>query len=940
MVAANVIDLRCIRGTDRMPKLNILATRNWSQRPVRALSAAAAIAVGTAAVVWVSATFESLRMSVALWQKEYIGRSQISVEAQMGKYGAISEGIARELDRLEGVASVTPLLVRRVNGLLISAEQAQADAQAGAVMQWRRGLPEIDAHGIDPEREAAVRDWKIVAGEALAPDEARRVCLVEVQLAEEAGLGLGDTVRIWGGGSPDAVDLQIVGLVDRKRVARFQKGLVLMPLRLLQGIENKRGRITSVDVVTESTDRDEINAVAKSVRDHLRRRPFGRSILVTTTLARMKQVEQARLQQEAVLALLSSVAMLTALFIIVSTLSVGMIERVAQLGLLRCIGLTGGQLARLVLIEIVPLGVLGMLVGVPLGLGLAGLTVFLAPDYIGSFHVSYSGIAIACAAGIVTTFAASILPMIAALRVSPLAAARPRATRPNAGWIIGVALGAAALLIGQFVVLHQFAIRSPTFVQPALASLVMLYLAYAGLVPLVIWLISRPIVAVAARVLRLQRRLLADQIGHAVWRSTGIVCGLMVGLSLIVGLLNFANSFRSGWQFPKQFPAGYLWSHFGQLREYHDDVDELVGGVEGIESFTTATATNVHVQEKPRVSGWDYLLSITWFFGGDPNTFFDLVRVEFLEGNREDAIAKLKQGGHIVVAEDFARSRAVGKDDKVKIFFGSKAVEFVVAAVVTSPALDIAAGYFQVNSEFRIAASGSVIGSVNDVVKHTGVRGRNVVLYNFASPPEMPEDWPPPRGSELAASLSDREYEEAFPAERRWRRYNERLTRQRLGQALGDPNVFTGTVADLKDEIDLQLTRATTLMTVIPLVALLVAGLGVANLMSASVTSRAKQIAMLRAIGATKGLITRLVLGEALVLGLLGSALGIALGVHLASNTTTLTAEMWGLAFDLVLDWGMIWAAIALTVALCILAGVLPARNASRTNITDALRVS
>ena len=53
-------------------------------------------------------------------------------------------------------------------------------------------------------------------------------------------------------------------------------------------------------------------------------------------------------QQQVVLVLLSCMALLTALFIILSTLSMGMIERISQLGLLRCVGMTRIQLAGLV----------------------------------------------------------------------------------------------------------------------------------------------------------------------------------------------------------------------------------------------------------------------------------------------------------------------------------------------------------------------------------------------------------------------------------------------------------------------------------------------------------------------------------------------------------------------------------------------------------------
>ena len=132
----------------------------------------------------------------------------------------------------------------------------------------------------------------------------------------------------------------------------------------------------------------------------------------------------------------------------------------------------------------------------------------------------------------------------------------------------------------------------------------------------------------------------------------------------------------------------------------------------------------------------------------------------------------------------------------------------------------------------------------------------------------------------------------------------------------------------------------TYLLTAVPAVALLVAAIGVANLMTANVSSRTKQLATLRAVGATRSLVLRMVIGEALILGLLGSALGLALGLHLAWNVTVMTERMWGYQLPFEVPWPFVGTAIGLTVGLCVLAGVLPARHASRTNVIEALHVA
>lgn len=149
-----------------------------------------------------------------------------------------------------------------------------------------------------------------------------------------------------------------------------------------------------------------------------------------------------------------------------------------------------------------------------------------------------------------------------------------------------------------------------------------------------------------------------------------------------------------------------------------------------------------------------------------------------------------------------------------------------------------------------------------------------------------------------------------------------------------------GSVSALKAQIDRDLRRATILFTTVPLVALIVAALGVGNLMMANVVSRTRQIAMLRAVGATREQITRLVMGEALVLGLLGCLLGLGLGLHLADSMNAMTLAIWGYEAKWAVPKDLVTGAIAFTLAVCLVAGLVPALRASRSNVIDALQAT
>jgi putative ABC transport system permease protein len=115
-------------------------------------------------------------------------------------------------------------------------------------------------------------------------------------------------------------------------------------------------------------------------------------------------------------------------------------------------------------------------------------------------------------------------------------------------------------------------------------------------------------------------------------------------------------------------------------------------------------------------------------------------------------------------------------------------------------------------------------------------------------------------------------------------------------------------------------------------VALLVAGVGVANIMVISVLERRSEIGLRRALGATKGQIRAQFLAEAVLLSLGGGAIGVGAGV--AATAVYATTKHWPLSVPPLAWAGGLGAAIAIGAV----AGFLPAMRAARLSPTDALR--
>lgn len=129
-------------------------------------------------------------------------------------------------------------------------------------------------------------------------------------------------------------------------------------------------------------------------------------------------------------------------------------------------------------------------------------------------------------------------------------------------------------------------------------------------------------------------------------------------------------------------------------------------------------------------------------------------------------------------------------------------------------------------------------------------------------------------------------------------------------------------------------------LLVFALVALFVGTFIILNTFSMLVAQRTRELALLRAVGATRGQVRRSVLGEAAVVGLLGGVTGLLLGVLLASGLrqlfTVIGLEIPGGGLEL--KPRTVVVALLLGLVVTVLAAYLPARRASRVSPVAALR--
>jgi putative ABC transport system permease protein len=179
-----------------------------------------------------------------------------------------------------------------------------------------------------------------------------------------------------------------------------------------------------------------------------------------------------------------------------------------------------------------------------------------------------------------------------------------------------------------------------------------------------------------------------------------------------------------------------------------------------------------------------------------------------------------------------------------------------------------------------------------------------------------------------------------------------------------DQNQLDATIAEIQDKLmierhvtqnkmdfsitsrkEMQQARAatmssmTTFLLAIAAVSLVVGSIGIANTMFTSVLEKTKEIGIMKAIGARNKDILLIFLFNAAFIGLVGGVLGIILGTMMSGFMPALMGGLpMGRGGIAIVTFNSIAMALSVSVGVGILAGIIPAYQASKLRPVDALR--
>lgn len=153
------------------------------------------------------------------------------------------------------------------------------------------------------------------------------------------------------------------------------------------------------------------------------------------------------------------------------------------------------------------------------------------------------------------------------------------------------------------------------------------------------------------------------------------------------------------------------------------------------------------------------------------------------------------------------------------------------------------------------------------------------------------------------------------------------------GDRIGDEDTFEITKSDSFANMLIDNIKYVTLAaTIIGLITLLGAAIGLMNIMLVSVTERTREIGIRKAMGANSKTIRNQFLIEAVVIAQIGGLLGIFLGIMIGNALSAI------LHSSFIIPWSWIILGVVLCFIVALASGILPARKAAQLDPIESLR--
>ncbi len=672
---------------------------------------------------------------------------------------------------------------------------------------------------------------------------------------------------------------QVAGITDA-RDAEF----VLLDIATAQRALNAYGRLDRIDVFV--SPHDDFARVEREIRSAL---PASYRIEKPGTRSEENQRMLRAFRWN--LRVLSYISLVVGAFLIYNTISVSVVRRRTEIGVLRALGAGRRWILWLFLGESLLFGLAGSLAGIALGRLMAEGAVGLIAQTVNSLYVSSRPAAVdlgapavvtAILAGIAVAFLSALAPAREAMQVAPVEAMGRGAHEHHARMHVRRDLAWAA-----FVAIVAYAVSRvrPVDGKPiaGYATTLLAIVAMALAAPALVTGLAAA-TRKASRAMFGPEGLLAVRGLAATLARTSVVVGaLATAIAMMASVGIMVGSFRETvivWLDAQLRADLYVGpaarAGAGAHPALSADVPALVSSIPGVEAVDIFHAIE-----------FDYKGQRASLGAGDSEVVRRYGRLRFLPGEDREAILRSLVGqDRVIVSEPFANKHGVRAGDVVTLPLGAHLVKVTVAGV-----------YYDYSSE-----RGWVIFDNSTLLKYL---------------PDLP-----------ATNLAIYARKDADASQ----------VRHAIEESLAKYRVVVAPNRSLRQNAVVVFDRTFAITYALEGVAIVVAMLGAANSLLAMVLDRRREFGLLRYLGAAPAQVRRMILLEAGFLGLAANLLGLALGFVLSLVLIyVINKQSFGWTIQFHPPLALLASASALVWVTTVLAGIYPARTAARLNPIEVI---
>jgi len=743
----------------------------------------------------------------------------------------------------------------------------------------------LTIYGIDPTIDRDVRPYEVIEGKFL-PEGDQYAVVVAKDFAQEHEIEVGSDVTLL---VADGVEqFLVVGILAKEGPARRAK--IVMPLATAQAVFARRHKVDAIDIVAEeniAASADDLDQLMSDMQNEL-----GMDYEVVYPAAKGRNIAEMLSGLWQGLGFFAVTALFIGAYLVFNTFLMTIVERAREIGMLRAVGMTKLQITRLILTEAFIVGVVGSLLGILFGILLAipmmkmvNATIGLETDV---FSIPAGSVVTSIIVGMGVTLVSALLPAIWAGRMSPVEALGARSQTGGGSWLMrhGWKVGLVLVIVSELM--DYLPETKGTKMWIGQLSLFLLLGGATLLVPSITGLLERLIRPVMIAIYGHEGRIGASNIHRAIGRTSMTVGALTVGVLMVIMIGAMSSSVTSDIrEWMETALQGDLF--ISSFRPMRMRLREELAEIEGVRLVTPMHFLEVKVVGAISEAEFVSLDEAPYLQAIDPLEYNQASGFEFTSGQGdEEALVKQLAGGDAVfISTVLSKRYKVEQGDYLRLRTRRGEHDFLVAAVIID--------YFQ--------GGEALMGSWNDLeryFRHTKADMFMVDVEPKASAEQVQQDIEDNYGAARHLEVES----------------GEELRKQWLKEFMSWFKLFD----------------------VVAIIGVIMGALGVINTMMMNVLERIREIGSLRSLGMTRLQVGKMILSEALVMGLMGGLIGMTLGAYGSYYAVMGMQEEAGWDLTYVFPQTLLFTGLVIALVISQLAALYPAWRATKINIIEAVQ--